>query len=79
MNRFPWTSRVLLLFASLGWVASGFGQTPKSTEPPGPEAEASQKFQAYAKACAGTYEIRAESADGRKLTLGEAPNLRRVV
>jgi hypothetical protein len=42
----------------------------------GPEADAAKKFQAYARSVAAGYDLRADSADGRKLVLHEEPALR---
>lgn len=39
-------------------------------------AEAAKKFQAYARECAGAYELHAESAEGRKLVLRDEAVLR---
>jgi hypothetical protein len=57
-------------------LAVGASRAAAEDPPAGPEAEAAQKFQAYAKQSAAAYDLRAESADGRKLALREEPVLR---
>jgi hypothetical protein len=62
-----WLASILLVLVRLGAVAQ---------EPAADDAEAAKKFRAAAKASAGAYELRAESAEGRKLELREEPLLR---
>src|SRR5262245_24152187 len=67
---------ITFLLLTLVWSARSLAQPAVAPAPAGPEVEAAKKFQDYAQACAAAYDIKADSADGRKLTLGEAPNLR---
>jgi len=59
------------------WAACVGGQDPAPTAAEtGPEAEAAKRFQAYCKQTSATYEMRANSATGTKLSLILEPILR---
>jgi hypothetical protein len=62
---------------AIGLVAILLGNgRPIAQDLPAHDTAAAKKFQAAAKASAAAYELRAESADGRKLKLQEEPLLR---
>src|SRR5262245_19059515 len=71
--RLPRKPLLLALTLLTARLLSAQTSTPQES---GPEVEAAKKFRAYARQQATTYDIRAPSADGRQLKLGDEPILR---